>query len=190
MSVQKEVHGMPWHKFIHPDYLERTKSILSQRSQRDSSITFQQVYKHKDGSAFSTVDSHTIFFSNGQPVSDLVFISLDHTSARLPSPSSQPHSYSYPLLTESATNMEVPLAEEASFVDTYSSPPTTPPPTPADLEWTPETLEQSRQFQYQLSDGDSVPAAEELSQFWDFDSILQNNPSVIDVENLSAPAAL
>jgi hypothetical protein len=67
---------MPWQKFIHPEYIDRTMLILSQRNFKDSVIQFEQVYRTKSGDSIYTLDTHTIFFSNGNPVSDLVFLSL------------------------------------------------------------------------------------------------------------------
>jgi len=84
-----EVVGMPWHQFIHKDYVERTLSILSQRSMQDSCISFEQVYKHKDNGIFVALDTHRIFFANGEPVSDLVYIELTDSSTKLPSPQSR-----------------------------------------------------------------------------------------------------
>ena len=39
-------------------------------------IQIEQIYKHKEAGIFATVDTHKIFYSNGKPVSDLVFITL------------------------------------------------------------------------------------------------------------------
>lgn len=93
---KKEVLGAPWHKFIHPDYIERTKSILAQQNLNGSVITFEQVYLHKNGIFFTTLDTHTILFANGQPISDFVFITI--TGNKAPDPISRPFS-SYPAIT-------------------------------------------------------------------------------------------
>lgn len=203
---------MPWHKFIHPDYLERTLSILSQRSLRDSSITFEQVYKHKDGGSFATIDSHTIFFSKEQPVSDLVFITLKPSAARLPSPSSRPHTY---LLTE-ATEPQAPpqpyspqpaypsasatMGQISSFDESFSSPPTTPSsPTSTtvtlqplgtdSMNWSPQTLQQYQQFHFQPPEtsitNTTIPEGmDDIAQYWDLNSILQNDPNTMNLEQM------
>jgi len=72
----KDVLGCAWHKFIPAEYIDRTMNKLSQRNLKDSVIQFDQVYKHKDAGIFPALDTHTIFFANGKPVSDLVFITL------------------------------------------------------------------------------------------------------------------
>jgi hypothetical protein len=77
--------GAPWHKFIPLEYIDRTMNTLSQRNLKDSVIEFEQVYKHKESGIFAALDRHTIFFANGRPVSDLVFITLT-PSVKLPTP--------------------------------------------------------------------------------------------------------
>jgi len=74
-----EVIGQPWKKFVHPDYYERALQILSARRMNNSlhqPIEFEQVYVHKNGGVFLTIDSHTIVILEGQPVSDVVSIRL------------------------------------------------------------------------------------------------------------------
>jgi len=86
-----EVIGMPWHKFIHKDYVDSTLEILSKRNVQDPSVSFEQVYKHKDDGIFAAMDTHKIFFKkNGDPVSDLVTIDLTRSSTKFPSPHYQP----------------------------------------------------------------------------------------------------
>ncbi|PRP72966.1 GGDEF domain-containing protein, partial [Planoprotostelium fungivorum] len=72
----EEVLGKPWQKFIHPDYIERTMSILRSRDHRNPTVSFEQMWVTRQGHAFATTDSHSIFFSNGLPVSDIVFMTL------------------------------------------------------------------------------------------------------------------
>lgn len=72
--------GASWHKFVHPAYVDRALSILAphlspKERTFNSTIKFDQVYQHKDGSIFRTLDSHTIFFNvDGTPVTNLVTI--------------------------------------------------------------------------------------------------------------------
>ncbi len=81
--------GSPWHKFIPHEYAERTLHILlSQKNLQNTQIHFDQVWKHKNGALFVTSDLHTIYFSNGTPVSDLVFISISPQSS-LPAPNNR-----------------------------------------------------------------------------------------------------
>lgn len=56
---------MPWTKLIDSAYIDHTVSILSTRTAKDPTIQFELVYKRKDGSAIPTLDTHSIFFSNG-----------------------------------------------------------------------------------------------------------------------------
>jgi len=70
-----DVIGQPWVKFVHPSMYDRTFQIFSARK-LSTVIEFNQYYKHKNGGAFSTVDSHTIIFDGHTPVSDLVTIKL------------------------------------------------------------------------------------------------------------------
>lgn len=39
---------MPWHKFIHPNYIDRTMNIFNQ-THPNTTIQFSQVYKTKVG---------------------------------------------------------------------------------------------------------------------------------------------
>ncbi|PRP81103.1 hypothetical protein PROFUN_01937, partial [Planoprotostelium fungivorum] len=73
----EEVLGEPWQKFIHPDYIERTMSILRSCDHRNPTVSFEQMWVTRQGHAFATTDSHSIFFSNGLPVSDIVFMTLN-----------------------------------------------------------------------------------------------------------------
>jgi hypothetical protein len=41
-----EVTGMPWHKFIHPNYIDRTMNIFNQTN-LNTTVQFSQVYKTK-----------------------------------------------------------------------------------------------------------------------------------------------
>jgi PAS domain-containing protein len=75
-NVAGDVRGMPWVNFIHPDQLQRTLSILSERTPENNTVRFPQLYVEKEGGLFFTVDTHNIFFDNGRPVSDLVFVTL------------------------------------------------------------------------------------------------------------------
>ncbi len=107
-------------------------NILSERNLKDSVIQFDQVYKHKDSGIFSTLDTHTIFFANGKPVSDLVFITLPNsvkmsTSGSSGSNAPQPVIHRAPPLQIEDTI--IPLTPEIhSIVD--QSPSSPPPRTP------------------------------------------------------------
>jgi PAS domain S-box-containing protein len=71
-----EVTGMPWHKFIHPNYIDRTMNIFNQ-THLNTTVQFSQVYKTKDGHVFHTLDTHKIFYgTDGKPISDIVSILL------------------------------------------------------------------------------------------------------------------
>lgn len=59
------------------------------------------MYRTKSGHVFVAVDTHTIFFSNGKPVSDLVFIALTPNN-KLPPPSYRPQPAASKLLPSEA----------------------------------------------------------------------------------------
>jgi len=77
--TQNELIGLPWTQIIHPSSIENATNIFNQRtsSQAKGSIEITQVYKHRDGAVFTTLDTHTLFFdSDGRPISDIVIINL------------------------------------------------------------------------------------------------------------------
>jgi PAS domain S-box-containing protein len=87
----EEVIGMPWKKFIHPDYLERTTAILRQKNLQ-AAIQFTQVYRNSEGMTFVALDTHSFFFGNhGTPRADLVTVQPLQPSLQtaLPSPASR-----------------------------------------------------------------------------------------------------
>lgn len=74
----EEAHGASWHKFVYPPYVDRALGILQPhliaRGQSTTSVTFEQVYQHKNGTLVRTIDSHNIFFIDGQPTSDVITV--------------------------------------------------------------------------------------------------------------------
>lgn len=58
-----EVKSMNWTKFIHPDYVERTKMILI-RHGKANNVRFKQVYVNKFGEPFVSNDTHTLIIDN------------------------------------------------------------------------------------------------------------------------------
>jgi len=77
---QDEVIGSSWHKFVHPLYIERAFEILKphmtpRANKLNDGVKFEQVYQTKSGETIRTEDTHTIFFKDGKPETNLVTIS-------------------------------------------------------------------------------------------------------------------
>jgi len=87
----EEAHGASWHKFVYPPYVERALQILTPHlTPKDkygtpAAVSFEQVYQHKNGNLVRTVDSHNIFFVDGQPASDVITVTPLVSSGPLPS---------------------------------------------------------------------------------------------------------
>lgn len=75
-----EVKSMNWTKFIHPDYVERTRSILTHH-RKGNNVHFKQVYINKFGKPFVSNDSHTLIMdNNGNIKADVVQTIPEKTS--------------------------------------------------------------------------------------------------------------
>jgi len=116
-----ELTGMPWWRFLHPNYIERTMHIFNHiASNSNTTIQFYQVYKTKDGHVFNTLDTHKFFYgADGKPVSDIVSISLQQQNLNITPQlsltekedvsveSPQPDSPNFPSITSMSDSSEV-----------------------------------------------------------------------------------
>lgn len=76
-----EVMGKTWNEILHPDSMRTLKSHLS-RQPRGQSLSVEQVYVHRSGGYFKTIDTHTLLLgSDGVPVTDMVWIDLPDMEA-------------------------------------------------------------------------------------------------------------
>ncbi|EGC40042.1 hypothetical protein DICPUDRAFT_147090 [Dictyostelium purpureum] len=120
---QDEIIGLPWTEITHPNLMEKTMSFFQQQHRNltdKRTMEIAQVYKCRDGSIFSTIDTHSLVYDseNTKPICDIVNIRL--LEGNEPIPTDIINSTSVP------TSNRLRLKNTSTISSVDESPPSTP----------------------------------------------------------------